>query len=63
MEKKVVVLHKESKLIFSFSDRDVKVCEEMSVADAEVIAAQYPGLYVEVIEVPAKDAKPAKKAD
>lgn len=55
--KKVKLLVTES-IPFNIGDRTVYTNATLSVADAEVIAGQYPGVYVEVIE----DVKLGKNA-
>jgi hypothetical protein len=55
--KKVKLLVTES-IPFNIGDRTVYTNATLSVSDAEVIAGQYPGVYVEVIE----DVKPGKNA-
>jgi len=52
MKKKIIVLHPEEKLMFSIGDREVKVSDTMPLADAELIASQYPGRYLEIVEEP-----------
>ncbi|GAB4050446.1 hypothetical protein [Spirosoma litoris] len=50
--KKVIVLNQSTGLTFGIGGRDVSVSETMNVADAEFIKAQYPGVYVDVIDEP-----------
>lgn len=38
--------------MFSFANREVKVSASMPLEEAEYIAKQYPGRYVDVIEEP-----------
>ncbi|PRY47100.1 hypothetical protein CLV58_101166 [Spirosoma oryzae] len=50
MAKKITVIHSAENLIFSIGDREVKLSESMPIKDAELIDAQYPGLYLKITE-------------
>ncbi|GAB4047114.1 hypothetical protein [Spirosoma litoris] len=60
--KVVRVLNEAEGVKFGFGERDVVVGESMAIADAERIQSDYPGVYVEVVEVADEPAVPAGAA-
>ncbi|OJW76338.1 hypothetical protein [Spirosoma sp. 48-14] len=63
MAKKVEILNDSTGIKFGFGERSVIIGESMAIADAEMIQATYPGVYVQVVEMATENlAKSAKVA-
>lgn len=63
MARKIKVHSPKDIVKFTIGNREVTVSDKMSLADADAVNKQYPGVYLDIIDAPEQSSEPVEKSE